>query len=526
MTNKLTQAWIFPPTWLRFLVIVVLVLGVFFRFINLDQKVYQHDEAFTSMRISGYSKPEVEQQLFDGQVRTVADVQKYQHPNPEKNLIDTVQVLAQYPEHPPLYYLMARFWAQSFGSSVAVIRSLSAVISLLAFPCIYWLCLELFESSLTGWVAIALIAVSPLHVLYAQEARQYSLWAVATLLASAALLRALRCNTKMSWGLYSITLVLGFYSNLLFGFVAIAHGVYVIATQKEREGKTIPAYLWASAGGFLAFSPWIIAIVSHFSRIQRFTKTWERDLINLGKWWSRNLNNIFFDFDPSLEPFDPLRFDDPFLAPLVLLLVGYALYFLYRHTPPKTWLLVFSVIAITALPLVGLDLIRGGGRSTAVRYLIPFYLGIQLAVAFLLASKMTVFSHSVGQQRQWRTIFGLVLCGGIVSCMVSLPAQAWWNKFVDYYNPQVAEIVNQTPHPLIISDTKIPGSILSLSHLLAPEVRLQLIRQDTLDIPPGFQNVFLFDTSDTLRGKLENEKGYKLKPAFKGYNFELWKLSQ
>ena len=93
------------------------------------------------------------------------------------------------PHHPPLYYVINRIWGKIFGTSILAMRSLPAIISLLAFPCIHWLCLELFEESITGSVAIALIAVSPFHLAYAQEARQYSLWVVITLLSSEALLR-------------------------------------------------------------------------------------------------------------------------------------------------------------------------------------------------------------------------------------------------------------------------------------------------------------------------------------------------
>ena len=39
----------------------------------------------------------------------------------------------------------------------------------------YWLCLELFESSVTAWLAVAIIAISPFQIVYAQEARPYSL---------------------------------------------------------------------------------------------------------------------------------------------------------------------------------------------------------------------------------------------------------------------------------------------------------------------------------------------------------------
>ena len=172
MNIKLLQKWALPPTWLRFFITILLVVGVFFRFVNLDRKVYWFDETITSLRISGYTESEIVKQVCNGREIGVEDLQRYRHPAQGKTLADTVTSLAvEDSQHPPLYYVIARIWIQWFGDSVAATRSLSAVISLLAFPCIYWLCLELFNSSLTGWVAVALIAVSPFHVLYAQEAR-------------------------------------------------------------------------------------------------------------------------------------------------------------------------------------------------------------------------------------------------------------------------------------------------------------------------------------------------------------------
>ena len=38
--------------------IVILVLGIFFRFANLEKKVYWIDEGYTSLRISGYTESE------------------------------------------------------------------------------------------------------------------------------------------------------------------------------------------------------------------------------------------------------------------------------------------------------------------------------------------------------------------------------------------------------------------------------------------------------------------------------------
>lgn len=249
MNRKLTQNWAFPPSWLQFLVIVVLVLGVFFRFVNLERKIYWYDESYTSLRVSGYLEAELIQQAADKHILGIEDLQKYQHVNAEKGLVDTLKSLAQEDaQHPPFYYVLLRFWVQFFGDSVAVRRSLSVLSSLLVFPCLYWLCLKLFASPLVGWVALMLVAVSPLHVLYAQEAREYSLWTLTTCLSSAALLQAMQLKTRLSWAIYAATVTLGLYTFTFSAFVTIGHGIYLAAIEKCRT-KTVAAFVLASLAG-------------------------------------------------------------------------------------------------------------------------------------------------------------------------------------------------------------------------------------------------------------------------------------
>jgi uncharacterized membrane protein len=67
--------------WLQFLIVVVLVLGIFFRFANLGQKIYWVDESYTSLQISGYTEFELIKQVGDGQVRNIKYLQKYQRLN-------------------------------------------------------------------------------------------------------------------------------------------------------------------------------------------------------------------------------------------------------------------------------------------------------------------------------------------------------------------------------------------------------------------------------------------------------------
>lgn len=257
--------WMISSARWRFLIAVLLVLGIFFRFVNLDRKIYWFDETYTSLRVSGYTEQEVIGQVFDGSIISVEDLLKYQHTNPEKNLANTIESLAKEDaQHGPVYYIIVRLWVQWFGNSPAVTRSLSAFISLLVFPCIYWLCLELFESPIVGWTAVALIAVSPFHVLYAQEAREYSLWTVTILLSSAALLRAMRLKTKASWRTYAAILALSLYTFLFTGLVALGHGIYVALTERFRLTKISIAYLLSSLAGLLAFLPWLLVVINGF----------------------------------------------------------------------------------------------------------------------------------------------------------------------------------------------------------------------------------------------------------------------
>jgi uncharacterized membrane protein len=217
-----------PPSWLKILVIIFMGLSIFCRFTNLGQKIYSSDENWTSVAISGHTLDELKQEVSQNQgIIPISNFDKYQHINLDRGVADTVNYLiTSDPQHPPLYYVMVRLWAQVFGDSSAGVRSLSAVISLLIFPTVYWLCLELFDSAVVGWLAMALIAVSPLQLYFAQEARQYTLWMVEILGSSAALLRAMRQENKSNWALYSLSLVLGLYTHLFTGLIMISHGIY------------------------------------------------------------------------------------------------------------------------------------------------------------------------------------------------------------------------------------------------------------------------------------------------------------
>lgn len=74
---------------------------------------------------------------------------------------------------PPLYGLLLHFWLH-LGDSEATIRLLSALCSLATIPVLYLLGRRIGSPRL-GLLAALILAVSPFHVQYAQEARMYAL---------------------------------------------------------------------------------------------------------------------------------------------------------------------------------------------------------------------------------------------------------------------------------------------------------------------------------------------------------------
>ena len=502
-------------SWLKILVVTVLILGIFFRLFNIDHKFYWFDETFTSLRVSGYTESEVIEQLCNGQELSVEDLQKYQQLGTEKTLIDTIKSLAsEDSQHPPLYYSIAHFWMHLFGSSIAAIRSLSAIISLMVFPSLYWVCLELFDSSIVGLVAIALMAVSPIHVLFAQEARQYSLWTLTTLLSSGSLLRAMRLNTKFSWIIYATSLVLSFYTFIFSGLVTIGHFIYVAITEKWQMSKCFINYLLASLLGFLTFVPWIIVIISNFFKFQETTK-WITNMSStlpfLIESWLLNYSRIFIDLGSDLT--------ERLIYLLPLIILGYSIYFTCKTTPQKVWLFILTLIGTSALTLMVGDIITGGVMSVVPRYLFPSYLGVNLTVAYLISTKITIGSFR--KQWLWKIVLAVLLSSGIISCIIISQAEHWWLKggsFKEPVIPEIARIINQANKPLVISSCQGIWPVnkeISLSHLLDRRVKLQLVTTSNIPkISPSFNNIFLFDTSPELTASLEKEKNFQLETVY------------
>jgi len=227
--------------------------------------------------------------------------------------------------------------------------------------------MELFELPLVGWMASALLSVSPIQVIYAQDAGSSSLLSLVILLSGASLLWSLRTQKK-AWFTYAISLVLGIYSEYFFILVILGYLAYVFSIESFRFTQKFQCFLLVTFASLLAFLPWFTIILFHLSDFQA-ASAWmsQHNLTLLGgiSLWVENTSLSFIDLvDPKASEYNGLRkFDFYFLTPPILILVGYSIYLLRLRMSKRVYLFVISLIGSTALPLITIDWVFGGNRQ-------------------------------------------------------------------------------------------------------------------------------------------------------------------
>jgi uncharacterized membrane protein len=504
MHNPLNPA----PRAFQGLFILLLIVGIVFRFVNLNHKIVWHDEAYTVLRASGYTRAAIDEALFQNRIMPASELQRFQQIRPRSAIADTINSLVvEDPQHPPLYFVLSRLWVQAVGhlsttvfhSNITAWRLLPALLSLLALPLMYALAWELFASQSTALLATTLLALSPFDVLFAQTARQYSLLTVMVIGSQWALLRALRLTrwaggeagrggTPRAWLIYGGSVAVGLYTHPFFGLTVVGQAIYLgIELLCQRQGR--PALKWFSLallGAIALYLPWIVVLITNTQRVLA-TTDWARTIPGwdyLAKLWTLSFTSLFFDLD--------FGFDNPWTYGLrlpFLVLIGVALYALIRRGQASVGWAITTSIFVPFLLLVLPDVVLGGKRSAVSRYLISCFPGVQLAIAHLLSTQLIPIGrrspcppHRPSSQPIWRMAFVACIAASLISLASSAAAFTWWNKDLSYFNFAVTQQINATPQPLIISDLgddfTNTGDLLSLSYSLKPGVNLLLLSPD------------------------------------------------
>jgi uncharacterized membrane protein len=457
----------------------MILLGSGLRFTGLNRKQFWKDEASTAMITSGRCIYELFGDSKGGvyAAGSFMDLQKSASDRGFRNAF--FRVLSDESTHSPLYYLASNVWRDVFGDSEGAIRSFSGFLSLALIPGIYFLCEALFESSTAGWIGALLTAVSPYQFLFAQEAREYILWLVITVWSSVALLKGL-------WRRYVVLCVIDIYSSMLAIFVAIGQVCFVMIDRGFKKSEKVRSrFFWWTRIGTLAISlPIIINMFAHFVDIRHSTYWMESSpgFVKYVKAVLSGLYRVFFDL--NLPPGQLTEHPFQVIA-IICILAGeaFALFYFFRSARRRSKLFIGILMITALLPTMGLDLILGGRRALSARFLLTFYLSLQLVVVYGLNR---LFSDSDRRRR----IFGLgttiaLSLLGLLSIYTNSQSNTWWNKGVTGDYRVMAAALSKAPYPLVIISHDYRES-LALARYVDPTFQI-------MTAPP-------FPMPDTLHG--------------------------
>ena len=276
-----------------FLLLAIVALGGFLRFYQIGSKGLWLDEAFS---------------VWLGW----------------RPLGEMLSWLVRIDQHPPLYYALLHLW-MALGDDPAAVRALSALLGTLTIPVVYLLSRRLADDDdKVGLLAALILAVSPFHVRFAQEARMYTLLMFNASLALYALVRLLTdsrldrvrlgqqfvdlwrawrtargqggrrwlplqaIETDLAWLGYIIFTTATLLSHNTAVFFPTAANIFVVGyllvkvlrsrvlgfkvsgftlggepetLNLKPETRFLRNWLWAQVGVFLLWSPWLAAFV-------------------------------------------------------------------------------------------------------------------------------------------------------------------------------------------------------------------------------------------------------------------------
>ncbi len=158
--------------------------------------------------------------------------------------------------HPPLYYLVLHFWLY-LGESEYALRALSALVGIACVAVVYALATEMWDRKV-GWWSALLLALSPLHIWYSQEARMYGMATTLSLLSSYFLVLGLERQRASYWIGYVISAVLAIYTHYFVLFVFLFQWVFALYWLcRERSGAGRRSWLTVQVLVALLFLPWM-----------------------------------------------------------------------------------------------------------------------------------------------------------------------------------------------------------------------------------------------------------------------------
>ncbi|MFQ5433663.1 MAG: glycosyltransferase family 39 protein [Anaerolineae bacterium] len=308
---------------------------------------------------------------------------------------------------PPLYYFLLHP-AISSGANDLLVRLGAAFFSILTIPLLYSLAITLFDVQ-TALASAWLLALNPFHILFAQEARMYTLLALFSVAASFFFWRAWIQDRPRDWVLFSAATALAFYTHTLAFLNLLALDLFALSqvSHLKRRWRTL---LVANTAVGILYLPWMVAVARQLTHVATEFSAGNRSPLSL-------VSAIYlFLFGQSLPAWAM-----PIALAIGLTLLAFILLAVRYHSSAlATYRPLWFAAFVFFVPVLGLYLISLAQPLFVERRLLPASLGLLLLLAWGIA-------HA--RPRRLNKILGVAL---VSMMLVTLPNY--------YFNPAVQKI--------------------------------------------------------------------------------------
>lgn len=172
--------------------------------------------------------------------------------------------------HPPLYYWLLKGWTSIFGVTEIGVRSMSLLFAIIAIVGVFVLVRRLLNDTSIALLASLGLAISPIIIRFAHEARMYTLVLAIVAWATYALVRATETGAKKWWVGYALLLTAGMLTHYFAAFAWLAHWAWRVWERRTGRLQRFWSQDWVVAHliAVAAFAPWLTTAIRQFLIVQ------------------------------------------------------------------------------------------------------------------------------------------------------------------------------------------------------------------------------------------------------------------
>ncbi len=446
------------------MIVLVLILALILRIIALNQSLWL-DEAIQVWASSAFSLKELLSNYLPGDF------------------------------NPPFYHLLLHFWIRLFGTSEIAVRMLSVIFSLGAIYLLWKIGLKITKQEKTALMASLLLATSPLHLYYSQEARMYMLASLAVLLAVFRFLLFLEKQTWKNNLLFALSLLLMVYSHFLTAFLI---PIFFFFLLKKKPISKIAVPFLILILGYLPYLPLFFKQLATGIEIKTIFPVWGKT-VGAFTFKAAALLPIKFIIG-RVSIANKIAYG---LSSLFLVFVYWGLAF-WGSLKKK---IVFSLLFLPPF----------------LAFLLSFFLPVFSYFRFLFLLPFFYLAIALAKPRKW-LFLGLILINLFFSCLYLFRPQ--------FHRENWRQVANW-----IYQENKSQAPVMILGQVFQPfkyydQGKSQLVLAETRDEEQlaNLKEIFLisyglpiFDPEDTIRGSLRKQ-GFELRKgdSFNQVGIENW----